>query len=94
MLQDRQGHILYEIHLIDSPGFDDGSYNDTEILSRIAAYVNTTYKLKQKMGGFGLRNLRMLENLIGIDKWDNCTLVTSKWVAPQIPKVRRREREP
>jgi hypothetical protein len=93
VLDYRQGHITYEIHLIDSPGFDDGSYNDTEILSRIAAYVNTTYKLeqtlagviylhditKQKMGGIGLRNLRVLENLIGIDKWDNCTLVTTKW---------------
>jgi hypothetical protein len=93
VLDYRQGHILYEIHLIDSPGFDDGSLNDTEILSRIAAYVNTTYKLKQtlagviylhditkqKMGGVGLRNLRVLENLIGIDKWDNCTLVTTKW---------------
>jgi hypothetical protein len=100
VLDYRQGNILYEIHLIDSPGFDDGSYNDTEILSRIAAYVNTTYKLKQtlagviylhditkhKMGGVGLRNLRMLENLIGIDKWDNCTLVTTKWGCTKNPQ--------
>ena len=83
----------YEVHLIDSPGFDDGSMSDSVVLSRIAAFVNTTYKLKhtlagvvylhditkQKLGGVGLRNIRLLENMIGIDKWDNCTLVTTKW---------------
>ena len=93
VLDYRQGNILYEIHLIDSPGFDDGTHLDAEVLSRIATYVNNTYKLKQtlagviylhdisigKLGGVGQRNLRMLENLIGIDKWDNCTLVTTKW---------------
>ena len=31
------------------------------------------------MGGVGIRNLRMLEKMIGVDKWDNCTLVTTKW---------------
>lgn len=100
MLDYRQGNVLYEIHLIDSPGFDDGSHDDTKILYRIATYVNTTYKLKQtlagviylhditkqKMGGVGLRNLRMLENLIGIDKWDNCTLVTTKWGCTKNPE--------
>ena len=89
----RQGGNLYEIHLIDSPGFDDGFDNDAIILSRIADYVNTTYKLKQtlagvlylhdimkqKIGGVGKRNLRMLEEMIGMDKWDNCTFVTTKW---------------
>lgn len=37
---------FYEIHLIDSPGFDNGSLADVQILSLIAAYVNTTYRLK------------------------------------------------
>ncbi|ETN38049.1 uncharacterized protein HMPREF1541_07672 [Cyphellophora europaea CBS 101466] len=84
---------FYEVHLIDSPGFDDGVANDAEILSRIATYINVLYKMKNtiagvlylhditkaRMGGVGLRNLRMLENMIGMDKWDNCTLVTTKW---------------
>ena len=96
----RRGEILYEIHLIDSPGFDDGCDNDAEILSRIANYINTTYKLKQtlagvlylhditkqRMGGVGQRNLRMLENMIGIDRWNNCTLVTTKWGCTTDPK--------
>ena len=96
----RQGEILYEIHLIDSPGFDDGCDNDAEILSRIANYINTTYKLKQtlagvlylhditkqRMGGVGKRNLRMLEKMVGIDRWSNCTLVTTKWGCTTDPK--------
>ena len=79
--------------MIDSPGFDDGTLIDTLVLERIAAYINTTYKLKQtlagvlylhditkqRMGTAGQRNLRVLENMIGIDKWDNCTFVTTKW---------------
>ena len=100
VLDYRQGNILYEIHLIDSPGFDDGNHVDAEVLSRIATYINHTYLLKQtlagvlylhditkgKMGGVGQRNLRMLENMIGIDKWDNCTLVTTKWGCTTNPR--------
>lgn len=85
--------VLYEIHLIDSPGFDDGALIDTDVLSRIAAYVNTNYKLKQRLAGVlylhditktkvgwtGKRNLRMLENMIGTDAYSHCTLVTTKW---------------
>lgn len=84
---------MYEVHLIDSPGFDDGAHVDALVLSQIADFVNTTYKLGHtiagviylhdisldKLGGVGQRNLRMLEKLVGIDKWDNCTLVTNKW---------------
>ena len=93
ILHIRQGAIIYEVHLIDSPGFDDGAMADVKVLTRIADFVNLHYKLghtlagvlylnditKAKMGGVGERNLRMLEGMIGIDKWDNCTLVTTKW---------------
>ncbi|KAL8697170.1 MAG: hypothetical protein Q9201_007267 [Fulgogasparrea decipioides] len=89
----RQPGITYEVHLIDSPGFDDGTATDAIVLNRIAAFINTHYMLgntlagvlylhditKAKMGGAGLRNLRMLEQMVGDDKWDNCTLVTTKW---------------
>lgn len=86
-------NTLYEIHLIDSPGFDDGTVNDSQVLSEIATYVNTHYMLKVrlagvlylhditkgKLGGVGQRNLRMLEKMIGQEKYSNCTLVTTKW---------------
>ena len=100
VLDYRQGNILYEIHLIDSPGFDEGTHVDAEVLSRITTYVNNTYKLKQtlagviylhdisvgKLGSVGQRNLRMLEKMIGIDEWDNRTLVTTKWGCTNKPQ--------
>ena len=100
VLDYRQGNILYEIHLIDSPGFDDGSLLDSQVLARITNFVITTYKLKhqlagvlylhditkQKLGGAGLRNIRLLENMIGIDKWDHCTLLTTKCGCTTNPK--------
>ena len=78
----RGSNIVYEVHLIDSPGFDDGTVADCKVLTRIADFVNTHYKLKNtlagvlylhditkaKMGGVGKRNLRMLENMVGNDK--------------------------
>lgn len=85
--------IFYEIHLIDSPGFDDDITGDVDILSNIAEYVNTTYKLKERlagvlylhditkarMGGVGKRNIRMLEKMIGVEKFKYCTILTTKW---------------
>ena len=66
---------------------------DAEVLSKVADYVNTNYKLKKrlagvlylhditrgKVGAVGQRNIRMLENLIGADKFNNCAIVTTKW---------------
>lgn len=85
--------MLYEVHLIDSPGFDDDASADAEVLSSIAEYVNFNYMLKErlagvlylhditraKMGGVGKRNIRMLEQMIGVEKFPNCTIVTTKW---------------
>ena len=93
ILNVREKGIMYEVHLIDSPGFDDGTMADVKVLTHIANFVNTHYKLgntfagvlylhditKGKMGGVGQRNLRMLEQMVGPAKWDGCTLVTTKW---------------
>ena len=113
MTKDVQDYVLsyqhigtpYEIHLIDSPGFDDDFIGDADILSSIADYVNTNYKLKERLagvlylhditkariGGVGQRNIRMLEQLIGLEKFNNCTIVTTKWgctTSPQDEKKR------
>ena len=91
---------IYEIHLIDSPGFDDGAIIDAEVLARIADYVNTNYLLKRrlagvlylhditkgKVGGVAQRNIRMLEQMIGRTKFNNCTLVTTKWGCTNRPQ--------
>ena len=67
--------------------------------------MNTNYKLKEQLagvlylhditkariGGVGLRNIRMLEKLIGLEKFNNCTIVTTKWgctTSPQDEKLR------
>ena len=91
---------LYEIHFIDSPGFDDGALADVEVLKRIADYVNTTYRLKQnlagvlylhditkaKLGGVGLTNLRMLEKMTGEKAFANCAFITTKWGCSNDPQ--------
>ena len=96
----RHEGVLYEIHLIDTPGFDDGVLTDANVLQRIADYVNTTYRLKRKLagvlylhditktkvGGVALRNLRMLEGLIGMEACDNCALITTKWGCSNDPQ--------
>ena len=90
----------YEVHLIDTPGFDDDYGADAEILSNIADYVNTIYLLKDRlagvlylhditkarMGGVGLRNIRMLEDMIGREQFDKCTIVTTKWGCTSNPR--------
>ena len=92
--------VLYEIHLIDSPGFDDGAVTDVEVLKHIADYVNTTYRLKQnlagvlylhditkaKLGGVGLTNLRMLKEIIGKEAFANCAFITTKWGCSNDPQ--------
>ncbi|KAG8526064.1 uncharacterized protein KY384_000826 [Bacidia gigantensis] len=99
----RHRGLLYEIHLIDSPGFDDGTLVDAEVLSRIAEYVNMNYLLKErlagvlylhditkgKVGGVGQRNLRMLEEMIGVKEFKNVTLVTTKWGCTKSPDDER-----
>jgi hypothetical protein len=34
---------------------------------------------KDRIGGTGVRNIRLLEELLGGEYWDRCTLVTTKW---------------
>lgn len=95
----------YEVHLIDSPGFDDNIIGDVKVLESIASYVNITYKLKErlagvlylhdiskaKMGGVGQRNIRMLEQMIGLDKFKNCCIVTTKWDITNFQDAKARE---
>lgn len=97
--------IAYEVHLIDSPGFDDDIVGDAEVLKDIASYINIIYKMKKKlagvlylhditkakMGGVGIRNIRMLERLIGLDKFENCAIVTTKWQLVDLETAEARE---
>ncbi|PMD48045.1 hypothetical protein L207DRAFT_446809 [Hyaloscypha variabilis F] len=79
----------YEVHLIDTRGFDDENLNDTDILLEIADYLKTGVILsgiiylhpmdRTRMGGTGKRNLKLLQNLVGRNNMGNVKLITSKW---------------
>ena len=83
----------YEIHLINTPGFDGPEKTDTEVLDGIANMVNTIYQSQEpmagilylhdisraKMGAGGERSIRLLEGLLGKLNFADCTLVTTKW---------------
>ncbi|MCJ1478845.1 hypothetical protein MMC13_007529 [Lambiella insularis] len=91
----RHENVPYEIHLIDSPGFDDGNLYDADVLSRIADY--TSWRIvpsrhdQSQVGRAGQRNLRMMEEMLGPEKWANCTLVTTKWGCTDIRDQEKRE---
>ncbi|KAJ3484493.1 hypothetical protein NLI96_g5619 [Meripilus lineatus] len=81
------------IVIIDTPGFDDTSKPDSEILSMIASYLNESYKAGMtlsgllfmhrisdtRMGGISRRNFRMFRKLCGDETLKNVLVVTTMW---------------
>jgi len=81
------------ITLIDTPGFDDTTRSDTEILTQIAAFLATTYERGKKlsgviymhrisdlrMGGISTRNFKMFRQLCGESTLRNVVIVTNMW---------------
>lgn len=82
-----------EVHLIDTPGFDDDFDSDTVVLDKIACWGNALLGRRRKISGVlylhdvslprirgsGLRNLEMLPALIGEEKLHFLTMVTTHW---------------
>ena len=99
----------YLVHLVDTPGFDDSSKNDAEILSGIAHFLATVYRqtnapplsgilymhqiTDNKMKGSALKNLKMFQQLVGGQCLKNCVLITSKWGLVPYEVGEARERE-
>jgi hypothetical protein len=85
------------IWLVDTPGFDDTYRTDAEILREIANWLNTAYKqqiqltgiiylhriLDVRIGGAGVKNLRMFKRLCGENGLGSVVLATTMW--SQIP---------
>jgi hypothetical protein len=94
-----------EVHLIDTPGFDDTSRFDTEILQEIATYLATHYKLngrlcgiiychpisENRMKGAARLNLDMFQDLCGIESLRNVALVSTMWDLVPQPVGQKRE---
>lgn len=90
----------YDVHLIDTPGFNDDELKDSDILLEIAKCLKTGVHLSGilylhpisdgRMGGAGKRNLELLQNLVGPENMRNVKLITTKWcsVTPKESKVR------
>ena len=83
----------FNIHLIDTPGFDNSIRSDAEILMTIATYLSAMYKSKKRldgivyispitdtrMSGSAVGNLDRLSMLVGDEALSEVVLVTSKW---------------
>ncbi|KAL0563986.1 hypothetical protein V5O48_018071 [Marasmius crinis-equi] len=95
------------VTLIDTPGFDDTTKSDTDILKLITAFLSETYKAGHylsgiiymhritdvRMGGIASRNFRMFRNLCGEKTLKNVVIVTNRWeeVAMDLGEARERE---
>ncbi|KAK4892653.1 hypothetical protein LTR27_008929 [Elasticomyces elasticus] len=85
----------HHITLIDTPGFNDTSRSETEVLKSIADYLDFTYRnpphlkltgiiylqsvVDPRMYGSSLRNLKMFKDLVGPDPLRNVILATTRW---------------
>ncbi|GJE89977.1 P-loop containing nucleoside triphosphate hydrolase protein [Phanerochaete sordida] len=95
------------ITLVDTPGFDDTTVSDTDILKMIAVYLSSTYETGRKLsgiiymhrisdfrvGGVSRRNFSMFRKLCGDETLRNVALVTNMWseVTPQRGAAREAE---
>ena len=96
------------VYFVDTPGFDNSHKTDIDVLKDVADYLNKSYENKillsgiiylhrisdTRVGGSGMRNLRMFRKLVGDDSLDNVVLATTMWsVVPDIEVGVRRESE-
>ncbi|KAF7986515.1 hypothetical protein HWV62_31347 [Athelia sp. TMB] len=82
-----------KVILIDTPGFDDTTKSDSDILKLVAHFLSTTYQQGVKlsgiiymhrisdfrMGGTAMRNFTMFKQLCGEEFLNNVVIVTSMW---------------
>ena len=83
----------YDVFFADTPGFDDTTRSDTDVLKNIVLWLGLmreqSIKLSgiiylhritdNRVGGLAWRNLRMLHSLVGADKMANVLLVSTRW---------------
>ncbi|KAH7094262.1 P-loop containing nucleoside triphosphate hydrolase protein [Paraphoma chrysanthemicola] len=95
-----------KIYLVDTPGFDDDLRTDSEILMEVARWLNHAYENKlrlsgiiylqritdNRIGGSGVRNLKMFKKLCGDDGLASVVLATTFWnFFPDPTKANERE---
>jgi hypothetical protein len=79
--------------MIDTPGFDDSSLSERDVLMKILCWLNTNYQQQKKLNGIlylhridaprmqgsALRNFNMFKQLCGEDFYGNIILGTTCW---------------
>ncbi|OXV09206.1 hypothetical protein Egran_03027 [Elaphomyces granulatus] len=87
-------HRGVRIFLIDTPGFDDTTRSDSEVLKDIAFWLAAAYTKEAQLAGIiylhricdprmqgsALKNLRMFKQLCGKDNLGSVILATTHWI--------------
>ncbi|KAL2076156.1 hypothetical protein VTL71DRAFT_1099 [Oculimacula yallundae] len=93
------------IFLIDTPGFDDTYRSDTDILGEIADWLAQSYQFKIRLtgiiylhritdvrvGGQGMKNLRMFRKVCGEKNLGSVVLATTMWSSCPLSDANLRE---
>ncbi|KAI0339762.1 hypothetical protein BDW22DRAFT_1399293 [Trametopsis cervina] len=96
-----------QVTLVDTPGFDDTTVSDTDILKMISGYLASAYQGGIKLsgviymhrisdvrvGGISRRNFGMFRKLCGDDSLKNVIIVTNMWGEVSKEKGIAREEE-
>ncbi|CUS07476.1 unnamed protein product [Tuber aestivum] len=86
-------HAGTTVTLVDTPGFNDTTRTDTEVLTEICDWTSKTYEENRllsgiiylhritdvRMDGSSMKNLRMFQKLCGIRALKNVFLTTTQW---------------
>ncbi|EMD32106.1 hypothetical protein CERSUDRAFT_162189 [Gelatoporia subvermispora B] len=95
------------VTLVDTPGFDDTTRSQADILKEIQTFLTTTYGKGHKvtgvlylhritdvrMGGIAIENYRIFKKICGNEAMKNVVVVTNMWGEVQEKVGAARERE-
>ena len=96
-----------KIYLVDTPGFDDTYRTDSEILREVALWLNKAHSEKLRLagiiflqrisdvrvGGSGIKNIKMFQKLCGDGPLASVVLATTMWDMATEDAAIQRERE-
>ncbi|KAI5456471.1 hypothetical protein BGZ63DRAFT_396743 [Mariannaea sp. PMI_226] len=96
-----------DIYLVDTPGFDDTTRSDTDVLKETVTFFTSSYKKNIKLsgiiylhrisdprvGGSARKNLFMFRKLCGREALKNVLLVTTMWENEKLSICENREQE-
>ena len=83
-----------QVHLIDTPGFDDTNRSDSDVLKDLAYWLGISYEKKKirltgliylhpishvRMAGTPFKNLRTFRKMVGSQSMSSVALVSTMW---------------